>query len=78
MGMFCNNDKKSYCGKYKGIDVWQYGCMIGNNWYGDFYVTVPRGKSRRNMKVEASTCRSLKAVKDYIDRHLEELQAMSQ
>ena len=78
MGMFCNNDKKSYCGKYKGIDVWQYGCMIGNNWYGDFYVTVPRGKSRRDMKVKDSVCRSMKAVKDYIDRHLEELQAMSQ
>ena len=78
MGMFCNNDKKSYCGKYKGIDVWQYGCMIGNNWYGDFYVTVPRGKSRRNMKIEESTCRSLKAVKEYIDRHLDELKAMSQ
>lgn len=78
MGMFCNNDKKSYCGKYKGIDVWQYGCMIGNNWYGDFYATVPRGKSRRDMKVKDSVCRSLKAVKDYIDRHLEELQTMSQ
>jgi len=78
MGMFCNNDKKSYCGRYKGIDVWQYGCMIGNNWYGDFYVTVPRGKSRRNMKIEESTCRSLKAVKEYIDRHLDELKAMSQ
>ncbi len=78
MGMFCNNDKKSYCGKYKGIDVWQYGCMIGNNWYGDFYVTVPRGKSRRDMKVKDSVYRSMKAVKDYIDRHLEELQAMSQ
>lgn len=78
MGMFCNNDKKSYCGKYKGIDVWQYGMMIGNGWYGDFYVTVPRGKSRRDMKVKDSVCRSLKAVKDYIDRHLEELQAMCQ
>lgn len=78
MGMFCNNDKKSYCGKYKGIDVWQYGCMIGYNWYGDFYVTVPRGKSRRDMKVKDSVCRSMKAVKEYVDRHLEELQAMSQ
>jgi hypothetical protein len=26
-----NNDKKHYCGKYEGIDVWQYGSMIGNN-----------------------------------------------
>ena len=78
MGMFCNNNKKSYCGRYKGIDVWQYGCMIGNNWYGDFYVTVPRGKSRRDMKVKDSVCRSLEAVKDYINRHLDELKAMSQ
>ena len=78
MGMFFNNDKKSYCGRYKSIDVWQYGCMIGNNWYGDFYVTVPRGKSRRDMKVKDSVCRSLKAVKEYIDRHLDELKAMSQ
>jgi len=78
MGMFCNNNKKSYCGRYKGIDVWQYGCMIGNNWYGDFYVTVPRGKSRRAMKVKDSVCRSLEAVKDYINRHLDELKAMSQ
>jgi hypothetical protein len=65
-------DKKSYCGKYKGIDVWQYGCMIGNNWYGDFYVTIPRGK--RNMKVKDSVCRSLKAVKEYINRNLVTLQ----
>ena len=40
MGIFFKNDKKHYCGRYKGIDVWQYGCMIGNNWYGDFYVTL--------------------------------------
>ena len=78
MGMFFNNDKKSYCGRYKSIDVWQYGCMIGNNWYGDFYVTVPRGKSRRDMKVKDSVCSSLEAVKDYINRHLDELKAMSQ
>ena len=73
MGMFFNNDTKHYCGKYKGIDVWQYGSMIGNNWYGEFYITIPKGKTKRNMKVKDSVCRSLDAVKDYINRHLEEL-----
>ena len=73
MGMFFNNDKKHYCGRYKGIDVWQYGSMIGNNWYGEFYVTVPHGNSRRNMKVKDSVCRSLEGVKDYINRNLETL-----
>ena len=71
-------DKKYYCGKYKGIDVWQCGCMIGSGWYGDFYVTVPRGKSRRDMKVKDSVCRSVEALKDYVNRHLEELKAMCQ
>ena len=71
--MFFNNDTKHYCGKYKGVDVWQYGNMIGNNWYGEFYVTVPRGNSRRNMKVKNSVCRSLEGVKDYINRNLETL-----
>ena len=71
-------ENKSFCCKYKGIDVWQYGMMIGNGWYGDFYVTVPRGKSRRDMKVKDSVCRSLKAVKEYIARHLDELQATCQ
>jgi hypothetical protein len=51
--------------------------MIGNGWYGVFYVTVKRGKSRRNMKVEASTCRSLEALKRYIDLHLSELKALN-
>jgi hypothetical protein len=77
MGMFINNDKKHYCGRYKGIDVWQYGSMIGNNWYGDFYVTVPRGKTRRNMKVKDSVCRSLDGIKDYIKRHIDELKELS-
>ena len=77
MGMFFNNDKKHYCGRYKGIDIWQYGCMIGNNWYGDFYVTIPRGTTKRNMKVKDSVCRSLEAVKGYIDRNLETLKKES-
>jgi hypothetical protein len=69
-------EKKHYCGKYKGIDVWQNGMMIGNGWYGDFYVTVPRGKSRRDMKVKDSVCRSVDALKDYVNKHLDELKAM--
>jgi hypothetical protein len=69
-------EKKHYCGKYKGIDVWQNGMMIGNGWYGDFYVTVPRGKSRRSMKVKDSVCRSIDALKDYVNKHLDELKAM--
>jgi hypothetical protein len=77
MGIFFNNDQKHYCGTYKGIDVWQYGCMIGNNWYGDFYVTIPRGATKRNMKVKDSVCRSLEAVKEYINNHLEELKKES-
>ena len=77
MGFSVKTDKKHYCGRYKGIDVWQCGCMIGNNWYGDFYVTIPRGATKRNMKVKDSVCRSLDAVKEYINNHLEELKKES-
>ena len=76
MGMFFNNDKKTYCGTYKGINVWQYGCMIGNGWYGDFYVTIPRGKTKRQMKVKDSVCRSLSELKRYVDAHLDELSGL--
>ena len=78
MAFYERKEKKHYCGKYKGIDVWQYGMMIGSGWYGDFYVTVPRGKSRRDTKVNDSVCRSLEALKDYVNRHLDELKAMCQ
>lgn len=78
MAFYERKEKKHYCGKYKGIDVWQYGMMIGSGWYGDFYVTVPRGKSRRDMKVKDSVCRSLEVLKDYVNRHLDELKAMCQ
>jgi hypothetical protein len=76
MGMFFNNDKKTYCGTYKGINVWQYGCMIGSGWYGDFYVTIPRGKTKRQMKVKDSVCRSLSELKRYVDAHLDELSGL--
>ena len=68
MGIFhFNNDRKHYCGRYKGIDVWQFGCMIGSGWYGDFYITEKRGKSQRNMKVEGSVHRSWEDLKKWIN-----------
>ena len=73
MGLFFNEDKKTYCGRYKGIDVWGYGCMIGNNWYGEYYVTIPRGKTNRRMKVKGSVRRCIEDVKRYIDENLETL-----
>ena len=72
IGMFSvNNNKKSCCGRYKGVYVWQLGCMIGNGWYGTFYCT--KKKNGRNYKVKDSECRSLEALKEYIDKHLDEL-----
>ena len=65
MGMFFNNDKKHYCGTYKGVKVWEDGCIIGNNWYGDFYIT--QEKNGRNYKVKDSVRRSLEDLKKYID-----------
>jgi hypothetical protein len=52
--------------------------MIGNNWYGDYYITIPRGESKRQMKVKDSVCRSIEALKQYVDNHLDELKAMCQ
>ena len=74
MGLFhFNEDRKHYCGTYKGFKVWQYGCMIGSNWYGDFYITIPKGKSKREMKVKESVCKSLDALKAYVDNHFNEI-----
>ena len=73
MGMFFNEDKKTYCGTYKGFSVYGFGCVIGHNWYGDYYITVPRGKTRRQMKVKDSVCRSIESLKQYVDSHLDEL-----
>lgn len=63
--MFTNNDKKTYCGTYKGVKVWQYGCMIGSHWYGDFYIT--QEKNGRNYKVKDSVRRSWEDLKKYIN-----------
>ena len=73
MGLFFTGDRKQYCGRYKGIDVWGCGQMIGNNWYGDYYVTIHRGKSRRRMKVKESVCSSIEDLKAYIDNNIEQL-----
>ena len=64
-------DKKTYCGRYKGVDVWGVGCMIGSNWYGDYYCT--KKKNGRNYKVKDSVCRSIDGIKKYIESHLSEL-----
>ncbi len=71
MGLFFNNDRKTFCGHYKGVKVWQFGTMIGNNWYGVFYAS--KAKNGRNYKVKDSECKSLDEIKKYIDKHLKEL-----
>lgn len=73
MRRFFNEDRKHYCGIYKGFKVWQYGCMIGSGWYGIFYITIPRGKTKREMKDKDSVCRSLDALKKYVDNNLDNL-----
>jgi hypothetical protein len=78
MGLFFNENRKHYCGKYKGIDVWGYGCMIGYNWYGEYYVTIPRGKSRRNIKVKDSVYNSIEGIKAYIEKNIEKLNNLKQ
>jgi hypothetical protein len=41
--------------------------MIGNNWYGEFYITEKRGKCQRNYKVKESVHSSLEALKKWIN-----------
>ncbi len=57
--------KKSYWGKYKGIDVYQSGDV--------FYASVPRGVTSRLMKVNGSECNSMEKIKEYIDNNLKTL-----
>ena len=73
MGLFFEGDKKRCIGFYKGLKIYQVGQMIGNNWYGKYYVTIPRGKSRREMKVKDSVCRSIGGIKKYIDENIDKL-----
>lgn len=63
--------KKSYCGRYRGVDVYANGQMIGNNWYGEYYAVIKRGASKRRMKIKESVSEALKGVIRYIDEHME-------
>ncbi len=65
MGMFANTERKKYLGTYKGVRVYSFGCMIGNNYYGDYYIT--QEKNGRNYKVKDSVRRSWEYLKKYID-----------
>lgn len=64
-------DKKTYIGSYKGVRCYGVGCMIGNNWYGDYYCT--KQKNGRNYKVKESITKSVDALKTYIREHIKEL-----
>jgi hypothetical protein len=66
-------DRKVYCGTYKGFKVWSVGCMIGNNWYGDYYITIPRGMSKKQMKDKNSISPTIEVLKAYVDKHIDEL-----
>ena len=59
--------KKHYCGNFRGFDIWQYGQMIGNNWYGIFYATKKiNGRNRKIKDSEFSSWEQLKErIKDY-------------
>ena len=61
---------KHYCGTYKGHSVYQEGQMIGSNWYGHFYVT--RKVNGRNIKIKESVCRSVKEIKEFINKQLKD------
>lgn len=60
-------DKKHYCGRYKGFDIYQVGQIIGNNWYGTFYA-YKKVDVRSKKVYEAS---SLEELKKYINNNLE-------
>ena len=63
-----NNDKKHFCGTYKGVYVWQLGCMIGNNWYGTYYAAQLR--NTRYIKDKQSERSSMDDVLEYIDSRM--------
>ena len=60
-----NEDKKTYCGKYKGYKIYAVGCMIGNNWYGTYYAAELR--NTRYVKDKQSERRNIDDLKEYID-----------
>jgi len=59
------NDKKQYCGTYKGYKIWAKGQMIGNNWYGYYYATK---KAKKNyVKVKDSDRRGWDDLKQFLN-----------
>ena len=65
--------RKKFCGRYRGIEIYTFGQMIGNYWYGNYYAVVRRGKSNRRMKVKDSHSNNILGVVKYIDEHINEL-----
>ena len=58
------DDKKHYCGIYRGLKIYQVGQMIGNNWYGYFYAAK---KSKKNyVKIKESESKSFEQLKERI------------
>lgn len=73
MGRYGIMGRKTFCGRYRGIEIHTFGRMIGNNWYGDYYAVVRRGKSNRRMRVKQSLSNNILGVAKYIDEHINEL-----
>ena len=63
-----NEDKKQYCGMYKGYKVYAVGCMIGNNWYGTYYAA--KLCNTRYVKDKQSERSSMDDLKEYIDSRM--------
>lgn len=61
-------DKKYYCGKYKGYKVYQVGELIGNNFYGYFYAA--KLVNVRYKKDKQSERKTLEELKEYIDSRM--------
>ena len=61
-----DGDKKYYCGRFRGLDIYQVGQMIGNNFYGYFYAAKKRKKNFVKIKdSESKTWEDLKQrIKD--------------
>lgn len=57
-------DKKHYCGRYRGLDIYQVGQMIGSNWYGHFYAAKKRKKNY--VKIKNSESPSWEKLKERI------------
>lgn len=62
--------KEKYCGKYKGISIFEKGQMIGHNWYGTLFVKENKGAAKRKYKVKESEKDNFKDLKAWIDNAL--------